>query len=160
VCSHPDHSDSIRWPPTVIAIVKYPPAENLMPAYARFVAIPSAAALSSTWRPASEGSLGNVGARIGLEECWAGWGPTHSLSSGRISRASSEANRRRSAGDWRCSVSAVTSFQSFTNAILLTRLQPIDSAERDVAPRLAKPSWTDQMKTVAGFSSRRPARLG
>jgi hypothetical protein len=39
---------------------------NLMPAYARFVAIPSAVGLSSTWRPASEDSLGNVGARIGL----------------------------------------------------------------------------------------------
>ena len=39
---------------------------DLMPAYARFIAIPSSRALASTWRPVSERSLGNVGARIGL----------------------------------------------------------------------------------------------
>jgi len=39
---------------------------NLMPAYARFIAIPSSSALASTWRPESERSMGNVGARIGL----------------------------------------------------------------------------------------------
>jgi hypothetical protein len=39
---------------------------GLMPAYARFIAIPSSSALSSTWRPESERSLGNVWARIGL----------------------------------------------------------------------------------------------
>lgn len=39
---------------------------NLMPAYARFIAIPSSTALASTWRPESERSLGSVGARIGL----------------------------------------------------------------------------------------------
>jgi hypothetical protein len=38
----------------------------LMPAYARFIAIPSSSALANTWRPESERSLGNVGARIGL----------------------------------------------------------------------------------------------
>lgn len=38
----------------------------LMPAYARFIAIPSSSALSSAWRPESERSFGNVGARIGL----------------------------------------------------------------------------------------------
>jgi hypothetical protein len=39
---------------------------NLMPAYARFIAIPSSSALASTWRPESERSAGDVGARIGL----------------------------------------------------------------------------------------------
>jgi hypothetical protein len=39
---------------------------GLMPAYARFIAIPSSTALSSLWRPESERSLGDVGARIGL----------------------------------------------------------------------------------------------
>jgi hypothetical protein len=39
---------------------------NLMPAYARFIAIPSSSALANTWRPESERSVGNVGARIGL----------------------------------------------------------------------------------------------
>jgi hypothetical protein len=39
---------------------------NLMPAYARFIAIPSSSALASTWRPESERSVGDVGARIGL----------------------------------------------------------------------------------------------
>jgi hypothetical protein len=39
---------------------------DLMPAYARFIAIPSSSALANTWRPGSERSLGNVGARIGL----------------------------------------------------------------------------------------------
>jgi len=37
-----------------------------MPAYARFIAIPSSSALASAWRPQSERTLGNVGARIGL----------------------------------------------------------------------------------------------
>jgi hypothetical protein len=39
---------------------------SLIPAYARFIAIPSSRTLSSTWRPESERSLGNVGVRIGL----------------------------------------------------------------------------------------------
>jgi hypothetical protein len=39
---------------------------NLMPAYARFIAIPSSSAFASTWRPESERSVGDVGARIGL----------------------------------------------------------------------------------------------
>ncbi len=39
---------------------------GLMPAYARFIAIPSSSALASTWRPGSERDLGDVGARIGL----------------------------------------------------------------------------------------------
>lgn len=39
---------------------------DLMPAYARFIAIPSSSALASTWLPESERSVGNVGARIGL----------------------------------------------------------------------------------------------
>jgi hypothetical protein len=39
---------------------------GLTPAYARFIAIPSSIALANTWRPESERSLGNVGARIGL----------------------------------------------------------------------------------------------
>ncbi|MGD0438073.1 MAG: hypothetical protein ABSB86_16545 [Bryobacteraceae bacterium] len=39
---------------------------NLMPAYARFIAIPSSAAISEAWRPPSEQSAGDVGARIGL----------------------------------------------------------------------------------------------
>jgi hypothetical protein len=39
---------------------------DLMPAYARFIAIPSSSALANTWRPESERTLGNVGARIGL----------------------------------------------------------------------------------------------
>src|SRR5580658_9370185 len=39
---------------------------DLMPAYARFIAIPSSSALASTWRPESERTFGNVGARIGL----------------------------------------------------------------------------------------------
>ena len=39
---------------------------DLMPAYARFIASPSRNALANTWRPESERSVGNVGARIGL----------------------------------------------------------------------------------------------
>jgi hypothetical protein len=39
---------------------------GLTPAYARFIAIPSSSALASTWRPESERSVGNVGARIGI----------------------------------------------------------------------------------------------
>jgi len=39
---------------------------DLMPAYARFIAIPSSSALANTWRPESERSVGNVGARIGM----------------------------------------------------------------------------------------------
>jgi hypothetical protein len=39
---------------------------GLMPAYARFIAIPSSSALANTWRPESERSIGSVGARIGL----------------------------------------------------------------------------------------------
>lgn len=39
---------------------------DLMPAYARFIAIPSSSALASAWRPESERTLSNVGARIGL----------------------------------------------------------------------------------------------
>ncbi len=38
----------------------------LMPAYARFIAIPSSSALASTWRPESDRNAGDVGARIGL----------------------------------------------------------------------------------------------
>ena len=38
----------------------------LMPAYARFIAIPGSSALASAWRPESERSASNVGARIGL----------------------------------------------------------------------------------------------
>jgi hypothetical protein len=39
---------------------------HLMPAYARFIAIPSSTAISTAWRPPSEQSAGDVGARIGL----------------------------------------------------------------------------------------------
>jgi len=39
---------------------------DLMPAYARFIAIPSSSALAGIWRSESERSVGNVGARIGL----------------------------------------------------------------------------------------------
>jgi hypothetical protein len=39
---------------------------NLMPAYARFIAIPSSTVIASAWRPGSERSAGDVGARIGL----------------------------------------------------------------------------------------------
>jgi hypothetical protein len=41
-------------------------AGGLMPAYARFIAIPSSSALADTWRPESERSIGNVGLRVGL----------------------------------------------------------------------------------------------
>src|SRR5579872_2081175 len=39
---------------------------QLMPAYARFIAIPGSSALASIWRPESESSVGNMGARIGM----------------------------------------------------------------------------------------------
>jgi hypothetical protein len=39
---------------------------DLMPAYARFIAIPSSSAIATTWRPDSERTAGNVGVRIGL----------------------------------------------------------------------------------------------
>jgi hypothetical protein len=39
---------------------------GLMPAYARFIAMPSSSAIANTWRPESERSFGNVGARVGL----------------------------------------------------------------------------------------------
>lgn len=39
---------------------------HLMPAYARFIAIPASAGISTAWRPPSEQSAGDVGARIGL----------------------------------------------------------------------------------------------
>ncbi len=39
---------------------------NLMPAYARFIAIPGSSALASTWRPESERPASSVGARIGV----------------------------------------------------------------------------------------------
>jgi len=39
---------------------------GLMPAYARFIAIPSSTAISTAWRPPSEQSAGDVGVRIGL----------------------------------------------------------------------------------------------
>jgi hypothetical protein len=39
---------------------------NLMPAYARLIAIPSSTAISTAWRPPSEQSPGDIGARIGL----------------------------------------------------------------------------------------------
>jgi hypothetical protein len=38
---------------------------NLVPAYVRFIAIPSSSAFASTWRPESERSVGDLGARIG-----------------------------------------------------------------------------------------------